>query len=432
MSNYTHLHLHTEYSTLDGINKIDKLPAHAKSLGMSAVSITDHGTLAGHYKFFKECKNAGIKPLLGIEAYYTVGDRTIREADKDGENYYHLVLLAQNQNGLKNLFKLSSESYISGMFYKPRIDDALLADLSSDLIATSSCLGSRSSWLILNGQKAEAEKLLEHHAQIFKDRFFLELQLHTDEKQSLINKELIEISKRKNWPLVLTSDCHYQDYEDKLIHERALCIQTNDLMSNDKRFSFGDIDVHFASYEFVKNKIKHYNIPYEAISNTKYVESLIDSTSYFNDIYNAYPSFKDMPEGMKSHEALEKLSKKKLFEKFSGNIPQEYKDRLIEELLLIKKMGFSDYMLIQWQIIDNANKMDVMVGPGRGSAAGSLVAYALGITQVDPIKYNLLFSRFLNIGRTATPLIFTEEMNKIANQYIGCDLNHQHTHECNH
>lgn len=409
---FVHLHLHDEMSILDGINRIEKIPKHVKSMGQLAVAETNHGNMSGSYKFYKECKKENIKPILGIEAYYCINDRSAREVDVDGEKYYHLILLAQNNTGLKNLFKLTSEAYTTGMYSKPRCDDKLLIDHSEGVIATSACLGSRASQLILKGRVDEAERLITHHAQIFKDRFFIEIQLHQDRSQQIVNAELIRIADKYNLPLILTNDCHYMHEDDKMLHEQALCMQTNDVMTSEKRFSFGEIDVHVASHDWMWERAKAQGIPYEAIKNTIHVADMIDSNTYFNDTWNKYPHYQKLPEGMTSFEALANLSKAELTKKFNGLPPKEYRERLNTELLTIKKMGFSDYLLIVQDFIDNAREKDIYVGPGRGSGAGSLVVYSLGITQLDPIKYGLLFDRFLNYGRAATPLIFSPEMKE--------------------
>ena len=395
---------------MDGINRIDALPEYIKSIGQDSISLTDHGNVAGTYSFYKACKKVGIKPILGMESYYCVGDRHIKEVDPDGERYYHLILLAHNNTGLHNLFKLSSFSYTEGFYAKPRLDDDLLAQHNEGLLATTSCLGSRFSQLILNNRTREAEQLIDHHTAIFKNRFFVELQLHENQEQQKVNKILIDIASRKDLPLILTNDAHYTHQSDKTLHEIALCMQTNDRISNPDRFSFGDIDVHVATHDWMWARAEQQGIPYEAISNTQWIADAIDANSYFSDRRNRYPGYKFLPEGITSWEALENLSKSMLSEKFNGLPPREYRDRLTEELLTIKKMGFSDYMLIVWDFINGAREIDCMVGPGRGSAAGSLVAFAIGITQVDPIKYNLLFQRFLNQGRAATPLIFNQDI----------------------
>ena len=407
---FAHLHLHTSYSLLDGINSVDAIPAYAKSIGQTAVAITDHGTVAGTNAFYKSCIKNDVKPLLGVEAYYTINDRTVREKDDNGESYYHLVLLAKNNNGLKNLFALTSRAYTEGFYYKPRVDDELLMQYSQDIIATSACLGSRASQLILLNRSADAEAIITHHAQIFKDNFFIELQLH-DGEQQIVNSELIKIATKHNLPLILTNDCHYTHPSDKPIHEMALAIQTNTNMSNPKRFTFGDIDVHVSSHDWMDERRKLYNIPYSAISNTQYVADLI-GTDYFSDIKNRYPTYKHLPEGYTSWDYLEYLVKESLFNKFQGIPPEVYRTRVTHELSIIKKMGFDNYLLIVAKFVDDARKQDVLIGPGRGSAAGSLVAYALGITQIDPIQYDLLFERWLNYGRAATPMLFDLETKK--------------------
>lgn len=424
---FVHLHLHTEYSLLDGINRIKTIPDYIKSIGQSAVSMTDHGNVSGSYAFFKSCKKAGVKPIIGMEAYYTVGDRTVREVDDLEEPYYHLVLLAMNNTGLKNLFKLSSFAYTEGMYHKPRIDDDLISQYSEGICATSSCLGSRASQLILNGKSSEAEKLIHHHAAMFDKRFLIELQLHEMEDQVKVNQVLMDIAKRNKYPMILTNDCHYTHQIDKNLHEIALCMQTNNKLSDEKRFSFGDIDVHVASHDWMWNRAQKAQIPYDAISNTVSLADMIDSNDYFSDRKNRYPKFQNLQEGLTSAQHLEILAKQKLFEKFGTMPPKEYRDRLDYELKVIKKIGFSDYMLIVWEFLKGARDVGVEVGPGRGSGGGSLVAYALQITNFDPIKYGLVFERFLNIGRAARPIIFDDKMYEQIEA-----LNIEPQHACSH
>ena len=395
---FCHLHVHTEYSLLDGINRVKNLPTYVKeTLGGTAISQTDHGTLAGSYKFYKECKAAGVKPIIGLEAYYTVLDRSVRERDEDDERYYHLVLLAQNNEGLHNLIKLSSRAYTEGMFYRPRCDDELLIEHSAGLIGSTACLGSRMSKLILTDRLSDAERLLDHHAAIFKDRFFIELQLHEDLPQQRVNQALLALAQKKGLPLLLTNDSHYMQEHDKLLHERALCMQTNDVMSNEKRFSFGPIDVHLAHHDWMWAKAQAQGIPYEAISNSVRIAESIESDTYFCDRRNRYPTYKHNHPGYTAVQELEWQAKTGLATKFNGLPPQEYRDRIDHELKVIKRMGFSDYMLIVSHLLKVAQEdLDVWTGPGRGSAAGSLVAYALDICKIDPIKYGLLFSRKMN------------------------------------
>ena len=391
-NDFVHLHLHTENSLLDGINKISELPTHIKNIGQHAIVQTDHGTVAGSYRFFNECKKVDVKPIIGMEAYYTVNDRTIREKDDFEESYYHLILIALNNTGLHNLFKLSSRAYTEGMYRKPRLDDQLLAEYSEGLCATTACLGSRVSQLILRGHVSEAETLIQHHREIFNGRLLIELQLHEGEQQ-IVNEALMTIASKHNYPLVLTNDCHFMYEADKQLHELALCIQSKGVLSDPKRFSFGDIDVHIASHDWMWERAQKQGIPYEAISNTVSLANMVDSDSYFSDIINRYTKYKHPTEELTSWELLTIKAQHGLYERFHGMPPQEYRERLDYELKSIKKMGFADYMLVIQELLDETRKKTILWGPGRGSSAGSLVSYALGITQLDPIKYKLLFSR---------------------------------------
>lgn len=411
-SNFCHLHCHTERSLLDGVNRIDRIPDYVKAMGQKALSITDHGTVSGALKFTKACRAANIKPIVGLEAYYSITDRGLKQRDEDEQRYYHMVLLAQNQVGLKNLFQISSRAYTENMYYKPRIDDAMIADHAEGLIATTACIGSRTSFLILNNRKEEARSIIQHHAEMFKDRFFVEIQLHEDEKQQAINAALLDLAAEMGLPPLLTSDSHYTHPSHKLIHEQALCMQTNSQMIDPNRFSFGDIDVSLGSHKFMTDMAKAQNIPYEAISNSMHIADMVNADEYFMDTRNRYPVVEEIPEGFADvNEYLEYEAKIGLFNYFDGKVPpKEYCDRLDEELKVIKRMGFSDYMIITKEICDRGRALDVWIGPGRGSAPGSLVSFALGITQVDPVKYKLIFSRWLNEGRAATPMMFDAEM----------------------
>ena len=425
MSKFIHHHMHTEFSTLDGINRVETLPQYIKDLGQTAVAQTDHGNISGSYKFYKAAKKVGIKPIIGLEAYYTPHDARIRELDDMGRRYYHMVLLAKNGTGLKNLRWLSTKAFTEGFYSKPRLDDRIIGDHAEGIIATTACLGSRISQLILADKNTEAEKLLLHHANLFASgHFFIELQLHSSPEQQIVNKVLIDIAKRNKLPMILTNDCHYTNEHDKLLHEQALCMSTNAKMSDPPydperkskgskgktRFSFGDIDVHVASHDWMWQRAQVQGIPYEAISNTVALGDMIDASTYFADVRNRYPEYKHVPSDITSWEMLERVAKRKLWDKMGGNVPQNYRDRMDSELKIIKKMGFYDYLLIVNQFLEGARSEDVFIGPGRGSAAGSLVSYALGITQVDPIKYGLVFERWLNYGRAARPLLFDQQM----------------------
>jgi DNA polymerase-3 subunit alpha len=431
--NFVHLHMHTEYSLLDGINQVSKIPTHISSLGQKAVAITDHGNVSGSYRFYKECKAAGVKPIIGMEAYYTVEDRKVREKDDLGESYYHLVLIAMNNVGLKNLYKLSTYAYTEGMYRKPRIDDDLIGQYSEGIIATTACLGSRISQLILKDKVKEAEYVLDHHRNLFDKRLLIELQLHDDPEQKKVNQVLLNLAKEKQMSMILTNDCHYTSESDKNFHEIALCMQTKTTLSNEKRFSFGDIDVHVAHHDWMWNKAQAIGIPYDAVSNTRQLANMVDSDDYFSDKKNRYPKYNSLKYAKNSWDELEYLCKQKLFQKMGEMPSQVYRDRIDKELSTIKKMGFSDYLLIVADFLDGAREQNVYVGPGRGSAAGSLVAYALDITKVDPIKYGLIFERFLNYGRAARPIIFNKEQVKyIKESSSHKNCTHKHKCDCSH
>ncbi len=409
-NDFVHLHVHTEYSLLDGINRIETLPEHIKGLGQRSLAITDHGNVSGSYKFFKACNKVGVQPIIGMEAYYSIQDRSVKDLDDLDNAYYHLILIALNNEGLHNLYKLSTLAYTEGMYRKPRLDDLLLGEYGNGICATTACLGSRISQLILNDRRKEAEKMIAHHRALFGDRFLIELQLHEMEEQQIVNKVLIEISKKENIPMILSNDCHYTHEIDKDLHEAALCMQTKTTLSNEKRFSFGEIDVHAASHDWMWARASAQGIPYESLSNTVALADMVDSSSYFSDRMNRYPKYQEIPEGYKCFEWLEITAKQGLYNRMGGMPPEQYRNRLDTELTTIKRLGFSDYMLIVAQFMEGARELGVLHGPGRGSAAGSLVAFALGITEIDPIKYGLFFERFLNIGRGAKPLIFNQEM----------------------
>lgn len=415
--NFVHLHAHSEYSLLDGITRVDSIPGQIKNLGQKAVALTDHGTVSGIYKFIKVARREGIKPIAGLEAYYTLGDRRVRDVDELGRRYYHLVLLAMNNEGLHNLVKLSSEAYNTGMFYKPRVDDELLGQYSEGIVGATACLGGAVAQMIMNDRREDAERVIDRYRELFNKRLLLELQPHNDEDQQLVNKVLMEIAAKRDMPLILTNDAHYLEKEDKILHEAVLCMKTKTKLSDENRVSYGDLEVYLTSHDNMWRRAQKHGIPYEAISNTRYVADMVDADDYFSDRMNRYPHYPDLPEGVEAWEELEYQSQRGLFEKFGGTPPQEYRDRLDHEIKVIKKMGFDNYMLIVKKLIDGARALDVPVGPGRGSAAGSLVAYALKITMIDPIEYGLIFERFLNQGRGATPLIFNTEMKAKINEH---------------
>jgi len=429
-SNFVHLHAHSEMSLLDGINKIKDLPKIAKSRGQTAIAITDHGSVAGNYKFFKACNEEGVKPILGLEAYWAPNGATVKEKDELGKLHYHLLLIALDNTGLKNLNKLSSRAWTEGMYHKPRLDNGMLADHADGLCASSACLGSKPSQLILAGEIPRAKKLIEEYAEIFSNRFMIELEIGNytwagrediteingelySTEQLIVNAALIEIAGDTGLPLIITNDVHYAKRSHQKLHDMALCIQTNSPVSSEKRFSFRGLDCHLASHDWMWKHCQNTAIPYEAIENTVLIAGMVDSDSYYEDRMNRLPSYTDLPKDETAWNWLEIQAKHGLMDRFNGEIPPvEYRRRLDYELHIMKKMNVSDYILIVAQIIEEANKRSIIVGPGRGSSSGSLVCWATGITQIDPIKYGLYFERFLNFGRSAIPLIFTRQMKE--------------------
>lgn len=411
---FTHLHVHTPYSLLDGLNRVERVPKLVKEMGQNALAITDHGSVAGAFAHVQACRSEGIKPIIGMEAYYASNGRTIREKDEDERNYYHLILLAQNNVGWKNLSILSSKAYSEGMYHKPRLDLELLADYSEGLMATTACLGSAFSRLVLSNQRNQAERLVDEHLDVFKDRLLVELQPHRGEEQTAYNAALVDMARKKKLPLIISNDSHYSHPDHKYLHEQYLCIQSNKTMTDPKRFSFGDIDVHLCSEEWMTHQVNELGLPAECISNTAHVANLV-TDDYFQDIVNVFPKFPFLDEGETSWDRLEYEAKVGLLKRFKGGeVPVEYKQRLDYELTTIKRLGFSDYiLLVGWFIQTAKDQLQVYCGPGRGSAAGSLVCYALQITQIDPIFYGLLFERFLNAGRMAMPVHFTKEQEAL-------------------
>lgn len=403
-TNFINLHVHTEYSTLDGIIPVKKLPEIIRDEHKeSACAVTEHGVCTGHYQFYKHCRSAGIKPILGMEAYVSLLPRQTKERDHLDRAYYHLILLAMNDIGLRNLNKISTESWTTGFYTKNRADLDLLSQYSEGLIVSTACLGSLFSQLILRSDYKELERMLDYHADVFKDRFFLELQTHTGTEQRMVNDVLMTYSKSKNLPLIVTSDAHYTHKSDKELHELSLRMATE---GQGDGFSFGDIDCHLHTHDEIWEACKLIGIPYEAISNTVHVASMIDDKTYYSDKTNHYPKFKNLPNGLLAWEYLEALGRAGLIRKIGYPIPEEYELRFKEEITLFKRADMSDYLLIIWELLSAARDLDALPGFGRGSAGGSLICYSLDITHLDPIKYKLLLSRFLNDGRLGTPLIF--------------------------
>ena len=395
MGGFVHLHVHTEYSLLDGSARIKDLVARAKELGMDSLAITDHGVCYGIIDFYKECVAQGIKPILGCEVY--VAKRTLYDKEPNIDDvYYHLILLAKNMKGYKNLIKLVSKGFIDGFYYKPRVDHDTLKQYSEGLIALSACLAGEVQSYIMDGDIKKAESAALTYKSIFGEDYYLELQDHGIEEQKNVNKQLLILSKKLQIPVVCTNDIHYIRREDARAHEVLLCIQTGKTMDDEDRMRFKTDEFYLKSPEEMAELFK--DVP-EALENTVKIAEKCNLKLEFGKLH--LPKY-DVPGGMDSYEFLRKLCYEGLHKRYK-DINDKLTGRLEYELGIIKKMGYVDYFLIVWDFIKFARDNGIMTGPGRGSAAGSIVAYCLGITRIDPIRYNLLFERFLNPERVSMP-----------------------------
>jgi DNA polymerase-3 subunit alpha len=404
---FVHLHLHSQFSILDGAIKIDELVEKAKELEMPAVAVTDHGNMFASYLLYTACKEAGIKPIIGQEFYVAKGSRFERRRDDDGEKgSYHLVLLAQNEKGLLNLMKLSSLGYTEGFYYKPRIDKELLEKYNEGLIALSACIQGEIPSLYLRGREEDAINSAKWFKELFGENFYLELQYHGLREQERANRFLIELSKKLDIELVATNDAHYLRKEDWEAHDVLLCLQTGKKLSDEKRMRFPTKEFYFKDAVEMMNVFRE--VPQAIFNTLKIAEKIEDTLAPFEPRGYLLPKY-TVPEGYTYDSYLRELAEKGLEKRFEelgivdGETKEKYRSRLNYELEVIKKMGFSAYFLIVWDFINWAKKNNIPVGPGRGSAAGSLVAYAIGITNIDPIRFNLLFERFLNPERTNMP-----------------------------
>ena len=394
---FVHLHLHTQYSLLDGAIRIDELVKKAKEYNMPAVAITDHGNMFGAIDLYKECKKNGIKPIIGCEFYVAPRSRFEKQGRLDSEPN-HLILLAMNNAGYKNLVKLSSLSYTEGFYYKPRIDIELIEKYNEGLICLSACIAGGLSRKIINGDIQGAKEMLEKYISIFgKDRYFLELQDNKLREQILVNQKLIEFSKEYGLQVVATNDCHYLNKEDYDFHEVLLCIQTRKTLNDEDRLSFRTNEFYVKSPEEMKEAFK--NIP-EAVENTLKIADMCNVEIEFG--HTILPEFK-IEDNMTHLEYF----KKKCYDGIASRYkPEDYptvKERLDYEISVIDKMGYIDYFLIVQDFINWAKSQGIPVGPGRGSGAGSLAAYLIGITDIDPLRFNLIFERFLNPERVSMP-----------------------------
>ena len=396
MKNFVHLHLHTEYSLLDGAGRLDEIIKRVKELGMDSVAITDHGTMYGVVEFYKKAIKNGIKPIIGCEVY--VSPRRMSDKDpKFDSDQYHLVLLAENDVGYKNLIYLVSQGFINGFYYKPRIDTELLRQHSEGLIGLSACLAGSIPKLIVNNNYERAKNEAIKYSQIFGDgNFYLELQDHGIEEQALVNDELVRMSKETGIPLVATNDVHYVNKKDAKVHDVLLCIQTGKTVDDEKRMSFESDEFYIKSPE---EMYKLFEFAPEALENTVRIANRCKVDFTFGEIH--LPEF-IVPEGYTSNSYLKYICEIGLERKYE-KVDKELIDRMDFELSIIEKMGYADYFLIVWDYVRFAKEHNIMVGPGRGSGAGSIVAYAIDITDIDPIRYNLIFERFLNPERISMP-----------------------------
>ena len=426
---FTHLHVHTEYSLLDGSNKITEYVKRVKELGMDSAAITDHGVMYGVIDFYKACKAEGIKPILGCEIYVAPNSRFDKELTGGEDRYYHLVLLAENNTGYDNLMRIVSRGFTEGYYYKPRVDMEILKEFHEGIIALSACLAGEVQRYIQKGLVEEAKKSALKYRDCFGEgNFFLEMQDHGLPEQRMVNTTLMQMSKELGIPLVVTNDVHYTYAEDVKPHDILLCIQTGKKLADEDRMRYEGGQYFVKSEEEMKGLFPY---AWEAVENTQRIADRCNVEIEFGVV--KLPHF-EVPEGYDSWSYLNKLCYDGLRERYgkwqgkdtengqnresgfqagdgfvfdenapAGDTGQTLKERLDYELDVIRTMGYVDYFLIVWDFINYAKSNGIMVGPGRGSAAGSIVSYALKITNIDPIKYNLLFERFLNPERISMP-----------------------------
>src|SRR5438270_7037292 len=433
---FTHLHLHTEFSMLAGAARVKEVIAAAVADGQPAIGITDHGNMYGVLDFYKEAKDRGITPVIGLEAYQAAESRFERpprrgrvddtggDADAGEKLYYHLTLLAENDAGYKNLIKLSSDSFLSGYWYKPRADWELLERHHEGVIATTGCLGGVVLQALLKGEDEKAFKLAGRLQDIFgRESLFVELQDHGLDKQKRTNPKLVEIARQLNAPLLATNDSHYVKREHAVAHDALLCVQTGSPIDDPKRFKFEGEEHYLKSAAEMRQLFRE--LP-EACDNTLWIAERANVEIEFGK--PELPRF-DVPAGFSTEdEYLRHLTYEGARQRYGSELPPEVTGRLDYELGVIADMGFSAYFLVVWDLIHYARERGIRVGPGRGSAAGCCVAYCLRIVDLDPIRYDLLFERFLNSGRKQMPDIdmdfderYRGEMIRYAAERYGSD-----------
>lgn len=413
---FTHLHVHTEYSLLDGSNKIKECVKRVKELGMDSVAITDHGVMYGVIDFYKAAKEMGIRPVLGCEVYVAPNSRFDKELTGGDDRYYHLVLLAENNRGYSNLMKIVSKGFTEGYYYKPRVDMEVLQEYHEGIIALSACLAGEVQRYITKGLVEEAKRAaLKYEACFGKGNYFLELQDHGIPQQKTVNTALLSMSRELDIPLVATNDVHYTYAEDEKPHDILLCLQTGKKLADEDRMRYEGGQYYIKSEEEMK---QHFPYALEALENTHKIAERCNVEIEFG--VTKLPRF-EVPKGYDSWGYLNKLCSDGLEERYPED-DGTLRARLDYELSVIKEMGYVDYFLIVWDFINYARQNDIMVGPGRGSAAGSIVSYCLKITNIDPIEYNLLFERFLNPERVSMPDIdidFCFERRQEVIDYVG-------------
>lgn len=409
---FVHLHTHSHYSLLDGLAKIDELIEHAKVLGMDTIALTDHGNLYGAIEFYKKAKKAGVKPILGVEAYLAPKHRTDRNS-LTSDKYFHITLLAQNNIGWKNLLQLVTKANLEGFYYKPRVDKELLAQYSEGLIALSGCPSGEIPRMIARGQEQEAQQALKEYQSIFGKNFYIEVwhQPKLNDIKELLPK-MISFARAHHMPIVATQDIHYLRKEDSFYHDVLLAVQTGNRVEEDDRFSLRDAELHMRSPQEMEEAFADYP---EAIENT---QKIADQCTVDIPLGETLLPHFTVPEGETSFSYLKKLINERIKKRFDVITP-EIEERLLYELGVIEKMGFADYFLIVQDFVNWAKDRNIVVGPGRGSAAGSLVSYILRITDIDPLTYNLLFERFLNPDRIQMPDIDIDFTDVRRNEVLG-------------
>ena len=421
---FTHLHVHTEYSLLDGSNKIKEYVKRVKELGMTSAAITDHGVMYGVIDFYRACKAEGINPIIGCEVYVAPNSRYDKELTGGEDRYYHLVLLAENNIGYRNLMKIVSKGFTEGYYYRPRVDMEVLREYHEGIIALSACLAGEVQRYIMKGLYDEAHKMARKYEECFgKGNYFLDLQDHGLPEQRTVNHQLMRMSQELQIPLVATNDVHYTYEDDMDSHDILLCLQTGKKLADEDRMRYE------GGQYYVKSEAEMRELfPYagQAIDNTQRIADRCHVDIEFG--VTKLPHF-EVPQGFTPWTYLNHLCLEGLKERYgedvdqpAGSTGQTLKERLDYELAVIQKMGYVDYFLIVWDFINYAKQNGIAVGPGRGSAAGSIVSYCLKITDIDPIRYSLLFERFLNPERVSMPDIdidFCFERRQEVIDYVG-------------